>query len=143
MGRRGFATFVIGCAMMACACETGVVPPPNDGAAMADSSDAAAGNDAAASCSLLVASCPDHQGCYPYPFEAASPNGTLCAFQGIGDDSIPCQSQLDCDGQSICRTPGDPAAVCLTRCDPTAPTCPPGTGCSPLPGFPGVGTCTL
>jgi hypothetical protein len=141
MRERGFVTFVLGCAVIACGCETGVVPPSGD--AMADGTDAAA-DGAGVACSLLVASCPDDQGCYPYPFEGVIPTtATRCAFQGIGDDSIPCQSQLDCDGQSICRGLGDPSAVCLLRCDTTAPHCPPGTGCSPLPGFPGVGTCAL
>ena len=102
------------------------------------------GNAATAACRLLEASCPARQACYPFPFEGGPPSGeTRCSFQGIGRPSVPCQSQLECDGENICVTPGQPDALCLQRCDLNGPNCPPGTACLPVAGYPGVGACTL
>jgi hypothetical protein len=97
----------------------------------------------ATACRLLDSSCPARQACYPFPFEGGPPSGeTRCSFQGIGRPSVPCQSQLECDGETTCITPGQLDAVCLQRCDLNGPNCPPGTACLPLAGYPGVGTCT-
>ena len=104
---------------------------------MADAVDAPA-----ITCSLLQASCANGQGCFPYPFEANKPTGTQCAFPGTGDVSVPCQSQLECDATSICSDPGDPASVCLARCESSAPFCEFGD-CVPLTSYPGVGACFL
>jgi hypothetical protein len=111
--------------------------PGRDGAG--DASDATT-----APCRLLEASCPGREACYPYPFEGGPPSGeTRCSFQGIGRPSVPCQSQLECDGENICITSGQPDAVCRQRCDLNGPNCPPGTACLPVAGYPGVGACTL
>jgi hypothetical protein len=104
-----------------------------------------AGGDAAApACRLLEVTCPARYACYPFPFEGGPPSGeTRCSFQGIGRPSVPCQSQLECDGENICITPGQPDAVCLQRCDLNGPNCPPGAACLPVAGYPGVGACSL
>jgi len=94
-------------------------------------------------CSLLQASCPAGQACFPYPFEAPSPTTTACAYPGTGDVAIPCQTQLECDGSSICSNPGDPASLCLARCDLRLPYCGLGSYCISLTAFPGVGACSL
>jgi len=94
-------------------------------------------------CSLLQASCPAGQACFPYPFESGSPTTTACSYPGTGDVAIPCQTQLECDGSSICSHPGDPSSVCLTRCALALPYCPLGSNCISLSAFPSVGACTL
>lgn len=94
-------------------------------------------------CSLLQASCPSGQSCFPYPFESGSPTTTACSYPGTGDVAIPCQSQLECDGTSICSNPGDPNSLCLARCDLGLPYCGPGSACISLRTFPGVGACSL
>lgn len=95
-------------------------------------------------CSLLQASCPGGQACFPYPFDSAKPTTTACSPPGTGDVSIPCQTQLECDGTSICSYPGDPSSVCLARCNLSLSYCGFASNCEPLPSpFPGVGACTL
>jgi hypothetical protein len=94
-------------------------------------------------CSLLQASCPSGQACFPYPFESPNPTTTACSYPGTGDVAIPCQTQLECDGSSICSNPGDPSSVCLARCDLTLPYCGFGSDCVSLKSFRGVGACTL
>ena len=94
-------------------------------------------------CSLLQNSCPAGQACFPYPFESGGPTTTACAYPGTGDVAIPCQTQLECDGTSICSNPGDPASLCLARCDLRLPYCGQGSYCISLREFPGVGACSL
>jgi len=94
-------------------------------------------------CSLLQNSCPAGQSCFPYPFESNAPTTTACAYPGTGDVAIPCQTQLECDGTSICSNPGDPASLCLARCDLRLPYCGPGSACISLSSYPGVGACSL
>ena len=94
-------------------------------------------------CSLLQNSCPAGQSCFPYPFDSGSPTTTACSYPGTGDVAIPCQTQLECDGTSICSNPGDPAALCLARCDLRLPFCGAGSYCIGLKSFPGVGACSL
>jgi len=94
-------------------------------------------------CSLLQASCPAGQACFPYPFESGSPTTTACSYPGTGDVAIPCQTQLECDGSSICSNPGDPASLCLARCALSLPYCGPGSYCIGLTAYPGVGACSL
>lgn len=94
-------------------------------------------------CSLLQASCPAGQACFPYPFESSSPTTTACSYPGTGDVAIPCQTQLECDGSSICSRPGDPSSVCLARCALALPYCSLGSYCISLTLFPSVGACSL
>jgi hypothetical protein len=120
------------------------VDSPSGDGHVADAGDAAeTGADSGASCHLLGATtCPAKQACYPYPFEGASNGDTRCAFAGAGAESIPCQSQLECDGTTLCSAPGLQAdSVCLLRCDPAAPRCALGANCVDLPGYPGIGVC--
>ncbi len=150
------------CSLIAAGCSVGLAEPGGDATAtdaadalVTDGADAArtdvgdapltdtGAEAAAAPCSLLGASCVNNQACYPYPFDSPGPTDTRCAFQGAGDVAVPCQSQLDCDGTSICSNPGDPSSVCLARCDLSFPYCFAGTNCIPLSAFPGVGACTL
>lgn len=119
----------------------------SDGVGDRSSSDVSArdavGEVGGAACSLLNNGCPGREACYPYPFEGSPSGQTRCSFQGVGRQSVPCQSQVECDGASLCVTPGQPDAVCLQRCDPNAPSCPPGTACLSVAGFSGAGVCTL
>lgn len=94
-------------------------------------------------CSLLQASCPGGQACFPYPFDSGSPTTTACGYPGTGDVSIPCQTQLECDGSSVCSNPGDPASLCLARCDLRLPYCGLGSYCIGLKAFPNVGACSI
>jgi hypothetical protein len=103
-----------------------------------DASDAAV---APVTCALLGSDCGANHACYPFPFESNQPTGTGCGVQGTGTDQIPCASQLDCDAQSICISPGESDAICLTRCDPGFPFCAVGQTCVRLPKYPGVGVC--
>jgi hypothetical protein len=92
-------------------------------------------------CALLGSDCGANHACYPFPFDSENPTGTRCGLQGTGTDQIYCASQLDCDAQSICVSPGESSAICLTRCDPNFPFCAVGEGCARLPKYPGVGVC--
>ena len=92
-------------------------------------------------CALLGSDCGANHACYPFPFDSENPSGTLCGLMGTGTEQIPCASQLDCDGQSVCSDPGQPGSVCLTRCDPSFSFCAVGQACSPLPAYRGVGVC--
>lgn len=100
-------------------------------------------NDAtdAGGCGLLAAACPLREACYPFPFEGPARGETQCAFQGVGGATVPCQSQLECDGTTICSAPGQSDSVCAPRCDRAAPRCAVGTACVAYPGYPGVGVC--
>ena len=115
----------------------------NGGDAGRDASGADMSDASSSSCALLEMSCGGRQACYPYPFEGTPSGETRCAFQGIGRMSVPCQSQLECDGDSVCVTPGQPDAMCLQRCALNAPVCPIGSACLPLAGYPGVGACVI
>jgi len=156
------SALLAGCALIAAGCSVGLADTGGDATATdatdavaSDAADAArtdTGNvsptdtgaeAAAAPCSLLGPGCVNNQACYPYPFDSPSPTDTRCAFQGAGDVAVPCQSQLDCDGTSICSNPGDPSSVCLARCDLSFPYCFAGTNCIALSRFSGVGACTL
>lgn len=114
-----------------------------DGAGQGDVAGADGGDAVAALCRLLESSCPVREACYPYPFEGRPSGETRCRPEGMNRAPIQCQSQLDCDGQTLCVTPGDPAAVCRQRCSLDGPNCPPGTACEPVSGYPGVGACTI
>lgn len=93
-------------------------------------------------CSLIgPATCPGAEGCYPYPFEAFAPAATRCAFQGVGGASVPCQSQVECDGTTICSAPGRSDSFCLQRCSLTNPRCPTASVCTPFGQYAGVGVC--
>jgi hypothetical protein len=107
-------------------------------AATSDASDAAT---SPVTCALLGSDCGANHACYPFPFDGNQPTGTQCGLQGTGTDQIYCASQLDCDAQSICVSPGESDAICLTRCDPNFPFCAVGEGCARLPMYPGVGVC--
>ena len=85
-----------------------------------DASDAAL---APVTCALLGNDCGGNHACYPFPFESRQPTGTMCGLQGTGTDRIYCASQLDCDAQSICISPGESDGICLTRCDPNYAFC--------------------
>jgi hypothetical protein len=108
-----------------------------------DTAGADTGDASSPSCALLEPSCAGRQACYPYPFEGTPSGETRCSFPGIGRMSVPCQSQLECDDDSVCVTPGQPDALCLQRCSVNAPDCPLGTACLPLAGYPGVGACVI
>lgn len=113
--------------------------------AAVDTADEGQAGDAAlgAPCALLGMSCANRAGCYPFPFESP-PNGQArCAFPGGGTVSDPCQSQLECDGTTICSAPGQPDSICLQRCALASPVCPPGTTCLAYAGYSGVGVCSL
>lgn len=128
---------------------------PDSGAADAPTASDASGAEAgggrpgAAGCDLTPAfpgdaappSCPSGQACYPFPFNSATPTEARCGLPGIGGESVPCQSQLDCAETAVCSRPAEPDSVCLLRCDPFAPTCPPGQHCRPYARFPRLGTC--
>lgn len=93
------------------------------------------------SCDLATPSCPVRQACYPYPFESAAAVQARCTVPGTGGESIPCQSQTDCDATTICDRPGQPDSVCILRCILVAPQCPPGRSCRARAPFDGFGTC--
>jgi hypothetical protein len=97
--------------------------------------------DTGVACSLLTISCPDRRACYPYPFEGVPTGETRCAFQGAGGPSVPCQSQLECDGTSVCASPGQPDSSCLQRCNPADARCPAGTACVAFENYPTTGVC--
>lgn len=114
----------------------------------ADEDEGGGGPLGAASCDLASsvavpgsALCPARQGCYPFPFESSLPTEARCGLAGLGSESVPCRSQLDCAANAVCARPGEPDSVCLLRCDPLAPTCPPGQSCRPYARYPGFGTC--
>ncbi|MEO5770239.1 MAG: hypothetical protein ABIS92_17920 [Polyangia bacterium] len=92
-------------------------------------------------CPLLGAACVGREGCYPLPFDRPPNGGTGCAFQGVGGPSVPCQSQLDCDGLTLCAAPDQPDSVCLQRCSLNNPRCPTGSDCQAYFGYSGVGVC--
>lgn len=115
----------------------------SDGTGAGDAAATDGGDAAAAPCRLLEPSCPVRQACYPYPFEGPPSGETRCRPEGMNRAPIQCQSQLECDGDNVCITPGQPDAVCLQRCSLDGPDCPPGTACLPVPGYPGVGACTI
>jgi hypothetical protein len=92
-------------------------------------------------CALLGSDCGANHACYPFPFESDQPTGTMCGLQGTGTDQIYCASQLDCDAQSICISPGESDGICLIRCDPSFSFCAVGEVCARLPKYPGVGVC--
>ena len=105
-------------------------------------SDVAAEGGGGAPCGLLAASsCVGDERCYPFPFEGPSPLDVRCAFQGVGGPSVPCQSQLECDGLTLCAAPGQPDSVCLQRCGLENPRCPTGFVCAAFFGYAGVGVC--
>ena len=52
-------------------------------------------------CSLLQASCPAGQACFPYPFACGNPTATACAYHGTGDVAITCKTQHESDGTSV------------------------------------------
>lgn len=108
---------------------------PADGSA--DAFDVVAGN----TCGLLGMTCVGDEGCYPFPFEGTPSGATRCAFQGVGETSVPCQSQLECAGTALCAAPGQPDSVCLRRCDPGNARCPTGMQCAPYFSYAGVGVC--
>ena len=93
-------------------------------------------------CQLLAMTCIKKQACYPYPFEALNPNEARCAPEGNRAAGSTCQSQLDCDGKSICVSPGQPNAACLAKCNTALANCPSGQSCHGLMSYPGVGVCT-
>ncbi|MES1207358.1 MAG: hypothetical protein ABUS79_15580 [Pseudomonadota bacterium] len=93
-------------------------------------------------CALLATTaCAARQACYPFPFEGPPTGETRCAFQGAGGPAIPCQSQLECDGTTLCTAPGEADSVCLPRCDRADPRCAVGTVCVAYRNHPGVGIC--
>jgi len=104
-------------------------------------SDASDATGAPVTCALLGSECGGNHACYPYPFDANTPSGTMCGLQGTGTAGIPCATQLDCDAQSICTGPGEASAICLTRCDPNFSFCAVGEVCARLAKYPGVGVC--
>lgn len=114
-------------------------PDTSDGA----TSDAMGAGDAVVglACQLLGTTCGSEQACYPYPFEAVNPKQARCARQGTTAMGTECQSQLDCDGDSLCVAPGQLDAVCRVRCAVANPECPTGQVCVPLISYKGVGAC--
>ena len=118
---------------------------PNDGAFVSDASDANAGGDGgsdAGPCALLAAGCSNKEACFPFPFEGVATGETRCFMPGRGGEMTTCQSQLDCDGMTLCSAPGQLSdSFCLLRCDPQTPRCPIGANCLPYPNYPGVGVC--
>jgi len=100
------------------------------------------GGNEAGVCGLLAQDCPGKEACYPFPFEGTPAGQTRCSFPGVGAESTPCQSQLECDGTSLCSTPGlQSDSICVPRCDPQNPRCPVGRSCREYPGYPGIGVC--
>lgn len=97
--------------------------------------------DAGGICGLLGKTCVGDEGCYPFPFEGTPSGATRCGFQGVGETSAPCQSQLECTGTALCSAPGEPDSVCLRRCDPGNPRCPTGMQCVPYLSYAGIGVC--
>ena len=142
---------VVVCLVVVCGClaqarsgldASGTGPPDGDGSVVDVVTDGAGLSDAGATCSLLGSTCPNKQGCYPFPFDEVPGSGaTRCAFQGVGGPSVPCQSQLECDGLTVCSAPGQPDSICLQRCSLGRPVCAPGSSCAPLAGYPNVGVC--
>ena len=121
-------------------------PDALDGGGIADgtAADLAGEGGGSGPCGLLVASsCVGDERCYPFPYESPAPGDVQCAFQGEGGPSIMCQSQLDCDGLSLCGAPGKPDSVCLQRCSLANPRCPTGFVCVAFFGYAGVGVCQL
>jgi hypothetical protein len=93
-------------------------------------------------CSLLDDTCVGLESCYPLPYEGTPNGATVCALSGIAGPSMPCQSQLDCDGTTLCSAPQtEPDSVCLRRCSLVGSACPTGTHCLPFFDFSGVGVC--
>ncbi|MBC8133985.1 MAG: hypothetical protein H7X95_13455 [Deltaproteobacteria bacterium] len=111
------------------------------GVADAQQDGANADADVVGACALLGVSCVGGEACYPFPFESRAPNEVRCAFQGVGGPLVPCQSQLECDGVTMCSAPGVPDSVCLQRCSLANPRCPTGLECTTFYGFVGVGVC--
>ena len=115
--------------------------------------DGGAANDAAvetgsadlapdAACALLGNTCVGLESCYPLPFDAEPNGATACAISGIWGPAMACQSQLDCDGTTLCSAPQKEAdSVCLRRCNLADPVCPTGTHCAPFFAYAGVGVC--
>lgn len=120
-------------------------PPSDRGSIPVDGASAevgAVGEDAGQTCALLGASCVGREACYPLPFEGPPNGGTQCALQGIGGPSVPCQSQVECDGTTLCSAPQAQAdSVCSQRCNLANPRCPTGMQCAPYFAFAGVGVC--
>ena len=93
-------------------------------------------------CALLAPGCPNKEACYPFPFDGVPTGETRCFMPGSGGELATCQSQLECDGTTLCSAPGQQSdSFCLPRCDPQNPHCAIGTNCLPYPNYPGVGVC--
>lgn len=121
----------------------GAERPGGDHAGPVDAAGLDRGDAVDPPCRLLEPSCPAREACYPLPFEGPPSGETDCRPEGMNRAPIPCQSQLECDGQNLCVTPGEPFAACRQRCSLDGPNCPPGTACEPVAGYPGVGACTI
>ena len=104
--------------------------------------DAATDGGTGAACDLLVPSCPGIEDCYPFPFAETPGGDARCGVFAAPDAAlVVCESQLQCDGASLCATLFGLGTTCRPRCDVASPHCALGMACIELPAYPRVGIC--